>query len=90
MSEQNQKKHNLILENRKNLSLGGIDDVLGFNEEMVTLSGSCGILIVRGENLHISKLSLETGEVSLDGKIDGLIYSEDKKEKSGVFSRLFK
>ncbi|MGN1467840.1 MAG: sporulation protein YabP [Ruminococcus sp.] len=90
MSEQNQKKHNLILENRKNLSLGGIDDVLGFNDEMVTLSGSCGILIVRGENLHISKLSLETGEVSLDGKIDGLIYSEDKKEKSGVFSRLFK
>lgn len=90
MSEQNQKKHNLILENRKNLSLGGIDDVLGFNDEMVTLSGSCGILIVRGENLHISKLSLETGEVSLDGKIDGLIYSEDKKEKSGVFTRLFK
>lgn len=90
MSEQNQKKHNLILENRKNLSLGGIDDVLGFNEEMVTLSGSCGILIVRGDNLHISKLSLETGEVSLDGKIDALIYSEDKKEKSGVFSRLFK
>lgn len=90
MSEQNQKKHNLILENRKNLSLGGIDDVLGFNEEMVTLSGSCGILIVRGDNLHISKLSLETGEVSLDGKIDALIYSEDKKEKSSVFSRLFK
>lgn len=90
MSEQSLKKHNLILENRKNLSLGGIDDVLGFNEEMVTLSGNCGILIVRGENLHISKLSLDTGEVNLDGKINALIYSEEKQEKSGVFSRLFK
>lgn len=90
MSEQSLKKHNLILENRKNLSLGGIDDVLGFNEEMVTLSGNCGILIVRGENLHISKLSLDTGEVNLDGKINALIYSEEKQEKGGVFSRLFK
>lgn len=90
MSEQTPKKHNLILENRKNLSLGGIDDVLGFNEETVTLSGSFGILVVRGENLHISKLSLETGEVTLDGKINALIYSEDRQEKSGVFSRLFK
>lgn len=90
MSEQGIKKHNLILENRKNLSLGGIDDVMGFNEETVTLSGSCGILVVRGENLHISKLSLETGEVTLDGKINALIYSEEKSEKSGVFARLFK
>lgn len=90
MTEQNQKKHNLILENRKNLSLGGIDDVLGFNEETVTLSGGFGILVIRGEKLHISKLSLETGEVTLDGKIDALIYPEDQKEKTGVFSRLFK
>ncbi len=90
MTEQNQKKHNLILENRKNLSLGGIDDVLGFNEETVSLSGTCGILIIRGENLHISKLSLETGEVTLDGKINAIIYPEDKKEKTSVFSRLFK
>lgn len=90
MTEQNQKKHNLILENRRNLSLGGIDDVIDFNEENVTLSGQWGILSVRGENLHISKLSLETGEVTLDGKINALIYSEDRQEKNGVFSRLFK
>lgn len=90
MSEQNPKKHSLILENRRNLSLGGIEDVMGFNEEAVTLSGACGVLVVRGENLHISKLSLETGEVTLDGKINALIYPEDKAEKNGVFSRLFK
>ncbi len=84
------KKHNLILENRNILSLNGIDDVLGFDEETVTLSGNCGILIVKGEKLHISKLSLETGEVNLDGKINAIIYTEDSKNKSGIFSRLFK
>ncbi len=87
---ENTKTHNLILENRKNLSLNGIDDVLDFNEESVTLSGTCGILIIRGEKLHISKLSLDTGEVNLDGKINALVYTEHTKEKSGIFSRLFK
>lgn len=84
------KKHNLILENRNILSLNGIDDVLGFDEETVTLSGNCGILIVKGEKLHISKLSLDTGEVNLDGKINAIIYTEDSKNKSGIFAKLFK
>ncbi len=84
------KKHNLILENRNILSLNGIDDVLGFDEETVTLSGNCGILIVKGEKLHISKLSLDTGEVNLDGKINAIIYTEDNKNKSGIFAKLFK
>lgn len=84
------KKHNLILENRNILSLNGIDDVLGFDEETVTLSGYCGILIVKGEKLHISKLSLDTGEVNLDGKINAIIYTEDNKNKSGIFAKLFK
>ena len=90
MNEQISKKHSLILENRKFLSLNGIDDVLGFNEESVTLSGNCGILIIRGEKLHISKLSLETGEVTLDGKVNALVYTEHSKDKSGIFSKLFK
>lgn len=90
MYEQNLKTHNLILENRRNLSLNGINDVLDFNEESVTLSGSCGVLIIRGEKLHISKLSLETGEVNLDGKINALVYTEVNKDKSRFFSKLFK
>ncbi len=90
MGEFQQKNHTLILESRKNLTLNGIEDVLGFNEQEVTLSGQWGLLFVRGDNLHISKLSLETGEVTLDGKINALVYSEEKSEKGSLLSRLFK
>lgn len=89
MNETSQKKHNLILENRQSLSLGGVNDVLGFNEEAVTLSSEAGDLLIRGEGLHISKLSLETGEVNVDGKINALIYTNVKQTK-GLFTKLFK
>lgn len=89
MNETSQKTHNLILENRQSLSLGGVNDVLGFNEEAITLSSEAGDLLIRGEALHISKLSLETGEVNVDGKINALIYTNVKQSKS-LFSKLFK
>ncbi len=90
MGEISHKNHSLILESGKNLSLSGIGDVLGFNEEEITFSGEFGLLFVKGENLHISKLSLETGEVSLDGNINALVYSQKKPSDKGLISRLFR
>ena len=83
MSEINIKKpHSIILDNRKKLSITGADDVLGFNEETVSVNTSLGNLIIRGSSLHINKLNLDTGEVEIDGLINSLQYTESKSSKS--------
>lgn len=83
------KPHNLTLENRKILSLNGVLDVQGFDEETVNIVTTLGVLIVKGSSLHISKLSLETSEVIIDGEIYALHYLAGT-EKKGFMARLFK
>lgn len=89
MQENYSKPHTLLLDNRKKLSLTGVSDVQGFNEELVNITTSLGDLIVRGSKLHISKLNLETGEVDIDGVINSLQYTESRNNKS-FMQRLFK
>ncbi len=86
---ENNKQHSIILDNRKKLCVTGAEDVLGFNEEVVNVNTTLGNLIVRGSSLHINKLSLETGEVEIDGIINSLQYNESKSSKS-IMQRLFK
>ena len=83
-------KHSLILTARRELSVSGVEEVSGFNDESVRLVTSIGELTVSGGKLHISKFSQETGELLLDGEIDSLRYSESTKEKASFFSRLFR
>ncbi len=89
MQENYSKPHTMLLDNRKKLSLTGVGDVQGFNEELVSITTSLGDLIIRGSKLHISKLNLETGEVDIDGQINSLQYVESRGNKSFI-QRLFK
>lgn len=84
------KKHGIILEDRKTLTLTGIKDVSGFDEQKVILLTELGELTIKGSELRINDFSNETGELSLEGNIDSLIYTEDKKSEGGFFSRLLK
>lgn len=81
--------HSVILENRKTLSLSGVTEVGSFDEETVVIYTDYGEINVKGKNLHISKLNLESGEVSVDGAIDSMIYTENRAS-GGMFSRLFR
>lgn len=83
------KKHTLMLDNRGKLVLTGAEDVNGFNEETVSVKSSCGTLIIKGEKLHIEKLNLETGDVSIDGKINAMQYIGSDSSQS-KFSKLFR
>ena len=83
------RPHMLTLENRKLLSLTGVLDVQGFDEETVNIVTTLGVLIVKGSSLHISKLSLETSEVSIDGEISSMHYLAGS-EKKRLMSRIFK
>ncbi len=82
MQDKMPKPHNVVLDNRNKLSLTGVNDVLGFNEETVSVNTSMGDLIIRGAQLHINKLNLDTGEVEIDGKVNSLQYTVSKSNKS--------
>lgn len=83
------KNHTLMLDARGKLMLTGAEDVSDFNEETVSVLTSCGRLIIKGERLHIDKLNLESGEVSIDGKINAMQYIGNDNSRSRL-SKLFK
>jgi len=85
-------RQNIILENRKKLSVSGVVDVESFDEECVNLYTEAGLLHIKGEGLKISKLSVESGDVSIDGEITSLVYTDDDPKEKGlsVFKKLFK
>ena len=87
------KPHHIALMNRKNGSITGIKDVISFDLNTVLVETQCGMLTIKGHDLHISRLSVEKGEIDIDGTIDGIMYSDVNAHagKSGsVFARLFK
>ena len=82
---------NIILENREKLNVSGVNDVLSFDDQVVIIETELGMLTVKGENLKINKLNIDTSEVSVDGKINNLSYSEHQlKSEGGIFSKIFK
>lgn len=85
------KNHNAILENRKRLLLSGVTDVDSFNENQMLLFTELGELLIRGKNLHINEMNVETGDFSVEGDIWALIYGDkDKNKRLGFIKKIFK
>ena len=83
---------NLILENREKLSISGVTDVLSFDDQIIILETDLGLLTVKGDNIRINKLSIDTSDVIIEGNINSLIYSNsDFQKKSGnILNKIFK
>ena len=64
--------HHVVIEERKSLTVSGVEDVERFDENTIVLSTSKGAMVVTGENLHIEKLSLDGGDLKVDGDIDAV------------------
>lgn len=93
MEENKSGGHKAILLNRKNGSFTGIIDVISFDISAILLETELGMLTIKGKNLHVNRLSLEKGEVDMEGTIVSIEYSEvpKMKEKAGsVMGRLFR
>lgn len=86
------KQHKVTMVNRKNCSLNGITDVIAFDEKEVVLETQMGTLLIKGDDMHIKRLTLEQGEVEIDGSIDAYIYSGKKvrEERESLFGRFFR
>ena len=82
------KAHNLSLEERKKLNVSGVLDVESFDEHEIVMETGGGCLIIRGEELSIGKLSVDTGDVRIEGSIRELLYEETAPQES-LWTRLF-
>lgn len=83
------KPHNIIIEDRAKLSISGVEDVESFDERQIIMRTTKGNIILRGSDLHIDKLNLDTGELTVTGLISELGYEETASGGS-LWSRLFK
>ena len=87
------KAHKLVVNNRKTSMVTGVLDVLSFDLNEVLLETEQGMLMVKGKDLHVNRLSLEKGEVDLAGHIDSIAYSDvqhNNKKGENFFVKLFK
>ena len=84
MEEKMGLSHRLELYNREKGKLTGILDVISFDEHVITLETDLGLLTIRGKDLHVNRLTLEKGEIDLEGRVDSLVYSSGEAvKKSG-------
>ena len=82
--------HHVMLEGRSNLSVSGVEEVESFDETAIVMVTVKGTLVVRGESLHIEKLSLDGGDLKVEGMVDSLTYEDDGREKGGFLARLLR
>ena len=82
--------HQVTLEERKHLTVSGVEDVERFDETTIVLSTTQGMMTITGENLHIEKLSIDGGELKVEGEIEALAYEEERGSQGGFFARLLR
>lgn len=87
------KTHKLILSNRRTGTITGVSDVISFDIAEILLETEQGMLMIKGSDLHMNRLTLEKGEVDIEGRIDSLAYSDVnsyQKQGESLIGRLFK
>lgn len=86
----NKKTGNIIIENRQKLTAGGIRDVESFSPERIVLLTDSHLLTVTGNNMKVKKLSTESGDIFIEGEINGCVYSHGKGDRESFLRRVLK
>jgi len=87
------RMHKISITNRRTCTVNGVNDVLSFDLREIVLETEQGMLMIRGNELHVNRLTLEKGEVDIEGRIDSMAYSEVTdfhKAGASILGRLFK
>ncbi len=85
--------HKMTMTNRRNCTVNGVNDVLSFDVNEILLETEQGMLMIKGDGLHVNRLTLEKGEVDIDGKIDSFTYSDVAgagHKNESLLARLFR
>lgn len=88
-----QKTHKISVNNRRTCNISGVSDVLSFDVKEVILETEMGMLMMKGAELHVNRLTLEKGEIDIEGTIDSITYSEvmsGGKQNDSFLSKLFR
>lgn len=89
MEEVIRSNHNIIIEDRKKLTLSGVKDVISFDDETLLLETALGRLTVKGAGLHIVNFDTASGDLFVEGKIYAAVYTSEERS-GGFFSRVFR
>ena len=92
MEENPGMAHKIVLNNRNQGNLTGILDVISFDENSIVLDTDMGLLTIKGKDLHVSRLTVEKGELEVEGQVDSLAYSSNeayRKTGQSILARLF-
>ena len=87
------RMHKVSITNRRSCMVGGVNDVLSFDIHEILLETEQGMLMIKGSELHVNRLTLEKGEVDIEGKVDSFTYSEQAgmgSKSESLLARLFK
>ena len=85
--------HRVLIQGRKSAELTGIKEVVSFDAKEVVLNTTMGVLMIRGNDLFVKRLTVEKGEVDLEGQIDSFVYVDKTSkggEKESIVKRLFR
>lgn len=82
------KPHNITMEDRARLTVSGVEDVESFDEREIVMRTSAGTLVITGADLSVSRLSVDTGDVNVQGLVTALCY-EEAVDKRSLWARLF-
>ena len=88
--EEKQLPHHIMLDERSGLTVSGVEEVESFDENTIVMVTVRGTLVVRGDGLHIEKLSLDGGDLKVEGLVDSLTYEDEGREKGGFLARLLR
>jgi len=84
-------KHQILMTDREVVKIEGVTQVVSFNEEKIVLETVLGFLNLDGEGLHITQLDLDAGNLTVEGYVAGIEYTEDLKAKGkGFVKQLFR
>ena len=83
-------EHNISLKNRNELIISGVEHIYSFNDKKVEIRTSAGEMSIEGENLDMSKLNLDENIISIEGTINSIVYSKERKPQESFIKRLFK
>ena len=82
------KTHSLQAQDRREIAVNGVREVVSFDDSAVILRTSLGTLLVQGQELKLKTLSLEGGQVAIDGHICAVVYEEPRE--GGLWQRLWR
>ena len=80
--------HKLTLDQRQKLAVSGVTEVVSFDDTAVVLRTDLGTLLVQGRELQLKTLSVEGGQVAVEGSVSALAYEEPRERRGGVARRL--